>query len=686
MDDIELIGALESELENSLGYNSGVDPSSERSTALDYYYSRKRGDEVKGRSQVVSSDVSDMTDATLAQMMQAFVHDTVAHFEPEGVEDVQQAQLETEAINYAFMEWNRGYNILRDAAFDALLLKNCAAKVYWDEEEHVEIVSLDQVSAEQLAMAMSSAGPNERVELIELEMVQEAAVVGVQTPDGTIVEQEVSPNILSAKLRKVHKVGRPKVDILAPDYIRVNSDHYELSLENARYVSYNFKMYRYELTEMGFSASDLSRMDRWSETAGDSGLSEEDSHREQRIGHTDEASTSDLDAFAVREAYYLVDFDGDGRTERRMIRYSGSVVIENQECETVPIAAGAVFPVPHQWLGCSMFDKAKQIQDVKTALLRQALDNIYLSNNNRLMVMEGQANINDLNVSRPGGWVRIRHPNAITPLPFNPTAQYSLSMLQYMDKMRTERGGTALDMQNESNPVSHTTAYATERLISSREQLAAFAIQNFAETFIRDIFIHLHRIMRKHSPAMLIKRRDEFTPVAPQAWRPRYRVGMAVGLSLGERARKLQALMAVQQQQMVAMQSGFDGVLVDASKIYNVQSDIVINSGLQSVERYWIDPASQQAQQAVQAKQQAAQEQAAQQAKMAEIQLQLTQAQNEILRMREETRQLEVALKDDQAARKQVFDYDKLRTDNDTKRMDIELKYDTDVPGGAGVQ
>jgi hypothetical protein len=255
-----------------------------------------------------------------------------------------------------------------------------------------------------------------------------------------------------------------------------------------------------------------------------------------------------------------------------------------------------------------------------------------------------------------------------------------------MDKMRTERGGTALDMQNEQTPVSHTTAYATERVISSREQLVAFAIQNFAETFIRDVFIHLHRVMRKHSPAMLIKRKDEFTPVAPQAWRPRYRVGMAVGLSLGERARKLQALMSVQQQQMVAMQSGFDGVLVDASRIYNVQADIVINSGLQSVERYWIDPQSQQAQQAVQAKQQAAQQQAQQQQMLAQLQYQLAEAQNEIAKMREETRQMDVMLKDDQAARKQVFDYDKLQVDNDTKRMDIELKYNTDIPGGAGQQ
>jgi hypothetical protein len=62
------------------------------------------------------------------------------------------------------------------------------------------------------------------------------------------------------------------------------------------------------------------------------------------------------------------------------------------------------------------------------------------------------------------------------------------------------------------------------------------------------------------------------------------------------------ALDSVLQKQIAAMGQGMDGVLTDAGKIYNTAYDWTTTAMLQGPERYWIDPESQQAQQAIQRK------------------------------------------------------------------------------------
>ena len=54
--------------------------------------------------------------------------------------------------------------------------------------------------------------------------------------------------------------------------------------------------------------------------------------------------------------------------------------------------------VPHRHIGESIFDDLGDLQEIKTALLRQLLDNIYLINNSEKVVNE-RVNITDLPVT-----------------------------------------------------------------------------------------------------------------------------------------------------------------------------------------------------------------------------------------------------------------------------------------------
>ena len=90
---------LKTQLQSCEGFD-GDAISEQREDALNYYFQRARGDEVVGRSAVVSGDVSAMVEATVAQMMEAFSSGRICDFDPTSPEDETQAQLESEAVAF----------------------------------------------------------------------------------------------------------------------------------------------------------------------------------------------------------------------------------------------------------------------------------------------------------------------------------------------------------------------------------------------------------------------------------------------------------------------------------------------------------------------------------------------------------------------------------------------------------
>ena len=71
----DLSALVVQEISHTLGASNGTnDTELNRSweKSLDYYYARTRGDEVAGRSRVISTDMADMIEQTLAQIIPAF--------------------------------------------------------------------------------------------------------------------------------------------------------------------------------------------------------------------------------------------------------------------------------------------------------------------------------------------------------------------------------------------------------------------------------------------------------------------------------------------------------------------------------------------------------------------------------------------------------------------------------------
>lgn len=386
----------------------------------------------------------------------------------------------------------------------------------------------------------------------------------------------------------------------------------------------------------------------------------------------------------IMECWYLVDQDGDGISERHKITASSdgdqvTTMLGNEVVNYSIFASGAPFIQNGKWLGISLFDKLKEVQDQKTGFLRNIMDNAYLANNIRLGYVVGRANADDVMNSKPGGTIRLRDPNALVPVAHNDILQYSLALLAYLDKIRTERAGSSLDTSNENVPVE--TAHGAERVVSAKEQLASMVAQTLSQTVVRDVYLITHRLVKEYMAGpQNYKVGNDWRTVDPSTWPTRDRVGINIGMSQGERIQQSGALQQTVGMQKELMEKGQNNIMVSNAGMYRSLVDLGRMSGLNSPEKYWVDPSSPESQQAAQ---QAAQ-QAQQQQQQAQQQVQQqAQIMLKLQEMQEETKRLKATM-DQQLGYAQLGE--KSKTDMNSFATDmtkLELEHDEDVPGSA---
>lgn len=141
MGNLELKSLIAAEYSDALAANESADLTYERARAMDFYLGRMDEEmpALEGRSSTVSTDVSDVIEGLMPNLMDIFAgSDEVVRFEPVGPEDEDAAQQETDYVNHVFMQQNPGFMVLYTFIKDSLLSKVGIVKVWWDEHEEEE--------------------------------------------------------------------------------------------------------------------------------------------------------------------------------------------------------------------------------------------------------------------------------------------------------------------------------------------------------------------------------------------------------------------------------------------------------------------------------------------------------------------------------------------------------------------
>ena len=566
-------GILENEIDNSIGYIDS-ETVEDRKRALEYYLRQPYGNEVEGRSQLVTGEVAEAIDGALPQLIRVFTTtEDIVYFEPKSPGDEDSAKQATDYCNWVFYRENEGLLILHNWFKDALLQKVGVVKSYWDERVDVTKEEYENLSEDELALLLS----DQSLEVVKQEVEYDEAtdMLGnvVQIPRYEVYVQ------------RKKEYGCVKIENVPPEEFLISKS--AKTIEEAQFVAHRRLMPRSDLIALGYDKDMVDELP----TYNDLEFSEERVARFQNGEQPDQNVSLDtsMQTVEVYECYIRIDEDEDGIAELRKIVYCGSEILDDEETDYIPFHSICPIPIPHKFFGQSLADRVVDIQLEKSTITRQSLDNMYLTNNARVGAVDGQVNLDDLLNATPGGIIRMKSANALYPLTVQSTFGQALPMMQYLDEVQAKRTGVN-DAQQGLDPdvLSNVTAAAVAAMMKSNSGKLELMARIFAETGVKSLFQGILRLLGKYQDEpKIIRMRGQYVTFDPRTWATQYDISVNVGLGSGDREQKLTMLqMILSKQEQIIQQYGAANPLVSVGQYRNTLAKFIEAAGFKDANEF----------------------------------------------------------------------------------------------------
>jgi hypothetical protein len=583
MDEFSLQAILDNEIDNAIGYIN-TETVEERRQALMAYNREPYGNEVEGRSTIVTGEVAEAIDGALPQLIRVFTQsDDVVRFEPKAPGDEEAAKQATEYCNWVLMNDNPGFEVFQTWFKDALLQKNGVIKVWWNDETDVVKESYKDLTEEELALLLADG----QMEIVSQEQNQ-VGEVPTMVPDpvtGAPVQTMQPIFSYNVKVKKVNKKGSVKVENVPPEEFLISKK--AKRIDDAPFVAHRKLTTRSELIAMGFSAKDVDSLPMYDDLTFTPERVARFPNGEQPDDPSLDTSMDEIETF---ECYIRTDYDKDGIAELRRIFYAGNTILENEEADFIPFCSVCPIPMPHKFFGHSLADRVVDIQKIKTTVTRQMLDNLYLSNNARMAVVDGQVNLDDMLTVTPGGIVRVKNPAAITPLAVPLVANQAFPMLGYMDQVQQKRTGVTEASQGlDPNILQNTTATAIAMVQNAGAAKVELIARIFAETGVKDLFRRiLHLVCKYQDKERIVRMRGKFVAIDPREWNNEYDLTVNVGLGTGNREQQMAMTAAVlQKQEQLLGTMGMANPFVSPSQYRNTLGRFIESAGFKDTNEFF---------------------------------------------------------------------------------------------------
>ncbi len=589
MDDYQLNSIVSSEITDALNHFDS-EFSQERIRAMDFYLGEPFGNEVEGRSSVVSTEVADTVEAIMPNLMRVFTaNDKYVRFSPRTAEDMERAEQVSDYVNYIINHDNEGYKILYNWFKDALLFRLGIVKYFYEEEENVTEEEYNGLDENELAVLLA----NPDVEIVEQ---QETVVNSYMEDDGTVVPVESSYDL---SVRVTEREGKIKVINVPPEEFLVNRR--ATSLEDAYFVAHRTTMTVSDLVAMGYDRE---------EVEAHAGLSDLDVDEERTNRFQDLEANTGTDAAdpTLREVVYYecimkVDYDGDGIAERRRICAigdGGSHILHNEPFDHVPFAVVSPILMPHRLIGRSIYDMTEDLQVIKSTLMRQYLDSVYTSTLPRMVAVEGQVNLDDLLEGTAGGIIRARQPGMVQAITGTPVGGEVRPLMDYLDNIKEQRTGMSKASQGlDANALQSTTASAISATVRGAQVKLESYARTMAETGVKSLFKGiLHLVTKYDNKPRIVRLRNNFVPIDPREWTSEFDVVVQVGLGTADDEQKIAFLTQIAaKQEQILMQLGPSNPVVSMAQYVNTLRSIAEIGGFKDADQFFSSPQQIQMQQ-----------------------------------------------------------------------------------------
>ena len=530
-----------------------------------------------GRSKVVATKVRDTVRAVKPSLMRIFLSTAKpVEFVPHGPEDVAMADQATEFMHHEFTRLN-GYRVINDAFQDALVKKQGIVKAYWMTYPEAEIYTFTDLNDDELAYLTDDDEVSVLEQTTEMSISMDEMGMEIETP------------LHSIKISRQQERGELCIESVPPEEFFVNRD--ARNLKDAYLVAHRTEMRAGDLIAMGYDPEvvlDLNSFDNGSE------MTEAEVH--ERRGYDLDTSDEDeqdpsMKNVTVTEAYMRIDADGTGIPVLHKITCGGTSyeMLDFEPCDELPFAKFEIDPEPHTFYGRSLAEIVMDDQDAATSILRSILDNVAMTNNPRLAVIEGAANIDDVLNNEIGAIVRMRQAGAVQDLSVPFTAGQTLGALTYLDGLvETKTGVSRASMGLDPDAMQSTTKAAVQATVQAAAGQVEVMVRNLADG-MRDLFGIMLRLSNKNvDEEQMMRMNGTFVPVDPRVWDSSMDVSINVGLGTGREEEKVMALsQALQMQTMVYQTYGPMNGLVSMTNIRNTLADQLAVAGIRNADRYF---------------------------------------------------------------------------------------------------
>jgi hypothetical protein len=598
-----LIAAIDAAEQCSYSSEGDTQLSTDRAYAIDMYLGKNLEPAPECRSQVIDRSVFETIQWILPSLCRIFANgDDVVELPPVGPEDEAMAKQESQYLNYVILQRNNWFETFITWATDAMLTKNGYCLAYSEERTNVEVEQYKRQTEQGVQLLMSDKDNQVEVtaqypdpDYVEPppEPVMDPATgqPAIDPMTGQPVMQPPAPPPMLFDVTVTRSTPERKVCIrvLPPERCKVSyrTPSFRVNSECPYFEYYDYKTLS-DLRADGFELPD--------DIPDDWAIDEEedlarDQYDEQSWREDANEADESMRRYRVRMIWLKHDNNQDGIAELLYVVRIGRHILHNEQVTRIPVASLVAIPTSHRHIAISIADIVSDIQRIKTAILRQGLDNLYLANNPRTFITD-KINLDDALVSRPGGIVRGEtgavYGQDIAPLVMPFVFPQAMEGLEYMDQVRENRTGTNRYFTGIDQNAMNKTATGIQQLSS----MAAQRVEQIARIMacgIEDLFSIVHELILKGGHKKeVVKLSNNWVQVDPSAWKKRYDFRISVGYAAGNKDALVSKLMMIAAMQEKALAGGLP--IVTPQNAYETALELTKASDFSAPQRFWTNP------------------------------------------------------------------------------------------------
>lgn len=554
------------------GYHQGEVGARTRDS-WEYYYGKLPEPITIGSSKWVDSTVRDAVNGVLQELSSVFtMGEDAVRFSPMFSGDANAARAATKLVNQILLRDNNGYIILHDFFKEALVVRNSFIKRYWGTSTEVHHEQVESMTKQEFDLYMAQV--LEDATLLEGDFEEE------------FDDEDQPSGLISGCFSYEKKNEGVKVEHVPVEFILV--DPSARSIEDANFIAERTRRTKEELIEMGFEKEKVTQIFPAS-TDVEAGVI-----ANSRINNLSPVNVSDLvsvgdersDKIWLHENYIKTSVLSDEHVEILQVFTIHNQIIEVNRVDKFPYITGSPFPIPGFLWGESVTDLTRDIQDLKTVLIRGYIDNIQNANFRRYIGLKNAFDPRTLLNNRPGAVVEVQDMNAIRPFEHHQLPAGVDVLLGYVDQMKEERTGVSRMSQGLDPAVfKNDNAFATVNLMLTQAQNKMRMIcRNFAHRTMIPLMADIYELVRKnHNGKIGIETSTGWVDMTPKLMPPRNRLVVATAIGDSERKERATNLQAalMMMTQVPQMQQ-----FLQPENAYFAATQFLESMGLHDVENF----------------------------------------------------------------------------------------------------